>query len=150
MTSAVEHGPVAADGPVDVALPPAADAAALVARTINTALAGERGADDFSTAFELRPVLAEDAPRPQLRWGVFVRDPGYTDGEYGDLVSYGAVVVRDGRLRYDPRGLHEPLDDAALGRLLAAAGDPATPAAVPDAASPPAGEPAGPVQLAAW
>ena len=117
------------DGAVYPELPPAADAAALVARTINTALAAERGAQDLSGAFRLHPVLAVEtsaAGRPYrvLRWGVFVRDPDYADGPYGELVAYGAVRRRrDGQLRYDPRGLHEPLTAEQLAVLLAAAGD---------------------------
>lgn len=111
-------------------LPPAADAAALVARTINPALAAERGPQDLSAAFRLHPVAVPEtsaAGRPYrvLRWGVFVPDPDYADAPCGELVAYGAVRRRrDGQLRYDPRGLHDPLTADELDRFLAAAGDP--------------------------
>ena len=132
------------DGAVYTELPPAADAAALVARTINTALAAERGAQDLSGAFRLHPVLAVQtaAGRPYrvLRWGVFVPDPDYADGPYGELVAYGAVRRRrDGQLRYDPRGLHEPLTAEQLEALLVAAGDPRRAAAVLAEVEPAAG-----------
>lgn len=122
----IEDGAVAR---TSVELPPAAEAAGLVARTINTALAAERGPQDLSGAFRLHPVLAVEttAGRPYrvVRWGVFVPDPDYADGPYGELVAYGAVHRRrDGQLRYDPRGLHEPLTVEQLDALLAAAGDP--------------------------
>jgi hypothetical protein len=133
------------DGAVSVELPPAAEAAALVARTINTALAAERGPQDLSAAFRLHPVLAVEtsaAGRPYrvLRWGVFVPDPDYADGPYGELVAYGAVRRRrDGQLRYDPRGLHEPLTAEQVEALLVAAGDPRGAAAVLAEVEPPAG-----------
>jgi hypothetical protein len=121
----IEDGAVAG---MSVELPPAAEAAGLVARTINTALAAERGPQDLSGAFRLHPVLAVEtaAGRPYrvVRWGVFVPDPDYADCPYGELVAYGAVRRRrDGQLRYDPRGLHEPLTAEQLDALLAAAGD---------------------------
>ena len=128
------------DGEVRAELPPAAEAADLVARTINAALAAERGPQDLSAVFRLHPILAPETPaatsaagRPYrvLRWGVFVPDPDYADGPYGELVAYGAVRRRrDGQLRYDPRGLHEPLTAERLGALLAEAGDPRDAAAV--------------------
>ncbi|HEX6756187.1 MAG TPA: hypothetical protein VF109_09610 [Mycobacteriales bacterium] len=108
-------------------LPPVAEATAVVAAVINVALAAERGPQDLSRAFRLLPVAVDEtsaAGRPYrvVRWGVFVPDPDYAAGPYGELVSYGAVRVRrDGQLRYDPRGLHEPLTDAELDRLLGAA-----------------------------
>ncbi len=98
-----------------VELPPLAEASAAVAAVINVALAAERGPQDLSTTFRLLPVAVDEtsaAGRPYrvVRWGVFVPDPDYADGPYGELVSYGAVRVRkDGELRYDPRGLFEPL-----------------------------------------
>jgi hypothetical protein len=118
-----------ADGAMYAELPPVAEAAELVARTINAALAAERGTQDLAAAFQLHPVLAAEtsaAGRPYrvLRWGVFVPDPDYADGPYGELVAYGAVRRRrDGQLRYDPRGLHEPLTAEQLGALLVEAGD---------------------------
>lgn len=108
-------------------LPPVAEAREAVASVINVALAAERGPQDLSSTFRLLPVAVEEtsaAGRPYrvVRWGVFVPDPDYADGPYGELVSYGAVRVRrDGELRYDPRGLFEPLPDAELEELLAAA-----------------------------
>jgi len=132
------------DGAVHTELPPAADAAALVARTINTALAAERGPQDLSGAFRLHPVLAVEtsAGRPYrvVRWGVFVPDPDYADGPYGELVAYGAVRRRrDGQLRYDPRGLHEPLTAGQLAALLVAAGEARGAAAVLAEVQPAAG-----------
>jgi hypothetical protein len=130
------------DGAVYAELPPVAEATELVARTINAALAAERGAQDLSAAFELHPVLAAEtsaAGRPYqvLRWGVFVPDPDYAGGPWGELVAYGAVRRRrDGQLRYDPRGLHEPLTADQLGPLLARAGDPRDAAAVLGRAEP--------------
>ncbi|MFL6129015.1 MAG: hypothetical protein ACJ73E_08105 [Mycobacteriales bacterium] len=133
------------DGPVYAELPPVAEAAELVARTINPALAAERGPQDLSAAFELHPVLATEVaaasgpgrPYRVLRWGVFVPDPDYADGPYGELVAYGAVRRRrDGQLRYDPRGLHEPLTAEQLGVLLAEAGDPRDAAALLGGAAP--------------
>lgn len=124
------------DGALYVELPPVAEVADLVARTINRALAAERGLQDLSDAFRLHPVLATGssaAGRPYrvVRWGVFVPDPDYADGPYGELVTYGAVRRRgDGQLRYDPRGLHEPLTAGQLGALLAEAGDPRDAAAL--------------------
>jgi hypothetical protein len=104
-------------------LPPVEQARAAVAAVINVALAAERGPQDLRETFQLRPVLVDEtsaAGRPYLvvRWGVFVPDPDYADGPYGELVSYGAVRVRrDGELRYDPRGLYEPLRDGELEKL---------------------------------
>lgn len=126
------YGPSVQTLGVYAELPPAAEAAALVASVINVALAAERGRQDLSAGFRLLPVAVEEtsaAGRPYLvvRWGVFVPDPDYAGvaGPHGDLVSYGALRVRrDGQPRYDPRGLHEPLTGAELDRLLAAAGDP--------------------------
>jgi hypothetical protein len=128
-----------------VELPPAAEAADLVARTINAALAAERGTQDLAGAFRLLPVLAVEtsaAGRPYrvVRWGVFVPDPDYADGPFGELVAYGAVRRRrDGQLRYDPRGLHEPLTAEQLGALLAAAGDPRDAGGLLAEVAPPAG-----------
>jgi hypothetical protein len=108
-------------------LPAADEASAAVASVINVALAAERGPQDLSGTFRLLPVAVDEtsaAGRAYLvvRWGVFVPDPDYADGPGGELVSYGTVRVRrDGELRYDPRGLYEPLTDADLQRLLAAA-----------------------------
>ena len=108
-------------------LPPVVETTAMVAGVINVALAAERGRQDLSAVFRLLPVAVDEtsaAGRPYrvVRWGVFVPDPDYADGPHGDLVSYGAVRVRrDGQVRYDPRGLHEPLGDAELDRLLTAA-----------------------------
>lgn len=102
-------------------LPPLAEASAAVAAVINVALAAERGPQDLSRTFRLLPVAVDEtsaAGRPYrvVRWGVFVPDPDYADGPYGELVSYGAVrVTRNGELRYDPRGLHEPLTEDELG-----------------------------------
>lgn len=133
------------DGAVYSELPPAAEATELVARTINAALAAERGPQDLSGAFRLHPVAAIEISAAGrryrvLRWGVFVPDPDYADGPYGDLVAYGAVRRRrDGQLRYDPRGLHEPLTAEQLGPLLTAAGDPRDAAAVLAEVGPPAG-----------
>lgn len=112
-------------------LPPHTEAHAAVASVINVALAAERGRQNLTTAFRLLPVAVEEtsaAGRPYLalRWGVFVPDPDYAHltGPYAELVSYGALRRRrDGQLRYDPRGLHEPLGAAELERLLTAAGE---------------------------
>lgn len=119
----------AGDGPVYDELVPVAEAAAIVASVINVALAAERGRQDLSSAFRLLPVLVDEvsaAGRPYqvLAWGVFVADPDYAGladaGPYAELVSYGAVRQRrDGHLRYDPRGLHEPIGDAELPALRA-------------------------------
>jgi hypothetical protein len=135
------------EGAVSVELPPAAAAAGLVGRTINAALAAERGTQDLSGAFRLLPVVATDVrpaaggrPYRVVRWGVFVPDPDYAGGPYGELVAYGAVVRRrEGQLRYDPRGLYEPLTTEQLGALLAAAGDPRDADAVLAEVAPPAG-----------
>lgn len=133
------------DGAVYTELPPAAEAADLVARTINAALAAERGIQDLSGVFRLLPVLATETSAAGqayrvVRWGVFVPDADYADGPYGELVTYGAVRRRrDGQLRYDPRGLHEPLPAEQLGPLLAAAGDPRDAGAVLAEVAPPAG-----------
>ena len=92
-------------------LPPKEEAWAAVAQVINVALAAERGTQDLSATFVLLPVAADE-----VRWGVFVPDPDYADGPGGELVSYGTVRVRrDGQLRYDPRGLYEPLAGEELG-----------------------------------
>jgi hypothetical protein len=133
------------DGTVCAELPPAAEAAELVARTINAALAAERGVQDLSGAFRLLPVLvaetaASGRPYRVVRWGVFVPDPDYAGGPYGELVAYGSVRPgRDGRLRYDPSGLHEPLTAEQLGALLAVAGDPRDAGALLAEVAPPAG-----------
>ena len=122
------------DTPVYAELMPPADAAALVAASINVALASERGRHDLSTGFRLHPVAVDSAsaagrPYRVLRWGVFVVDPDYADtgDPFADLVNYGAVRRRrDGQLRYDHRGLHDPLAADELDQLLAVAGDPRT------------------------
>jgi hypothetical protein len=123
------------DGALYVELPPVAEVTDLVARSINAALAAERGPQDLSAAFRLHPVLDAETSAGRrcrvLRWGVFVPDPDYAGGPYGELVAYGAVRRRrDGQLRYDPRGLPEPLTAGQLGALLAEAGDPRDAAAV--------------------
>jgi hypothetical protein len=118
------YGPgVVATVGVYAELPPLAEARAVVAGVINVALAAERGPQDLRETFRLLPVAVDEtsaAGRPYrvVRWGVFVPDPDYADGPYGELVSYGAVRVRrDGELRYDPRGLFEPLPDGELEKL---------------------------------
>ena len=64
-------------------------------------------------------VSAAGRPYRVIRWGVFVADPDYADTPAGALVSYGAVHIRrDGSLRYDPRGLHDPLTADQLATLL--------------------------------
>lgn len=127
-----------------VELPPAEQAAALVAAIINVALASERGRHDLSAAFRLHPVAVDATSAAGrsyrvLRWGVFVVDPDYADaagGPYADLVSYGAVRRRrDGDLRYDHRGLHDPLPAQELDQILGAAGDSRTSADLLDEAA---------------
>jgi hypothetical protein len=74
--------------------------------------------------FELHPLATDEVsavgrPYRVIRWGVFVADPDYAETFAGELVSYGAVHIRrDGSLRYNPRGLREPLTADELAQLL--------------------------------